>query len=121
MRDPHFESCGHPENLTLKEEEELCGLQCDRTLKIRFTDLSLDKFWISVKEEYPSYHSQESNKHIAASYMSEEAFSYLTTSIKSKDRNRLLSMENEIRVCLSKVGPWIKCLCSKRQAQDSSH
>jgi hypothetical protein len=28
-------------------------MQSDRTLKLGFTDLSLKKFWISVKEEYP--------------------------------------------------------------------
>jgi hypothetical protein len=40
--------------LTLREVEELCELQSDRALKMRFTDLPLDKFWISVKEEYPA-------------------------------------------------------------------
>ena len=99
MRDPYSESCGHPENLTLKEEEELYELQCDSTLKIRFTDLSLDKFWISVKEEYPTSHRKALNilLQFLTSYMCEQDFSYLTI-IKSKDRNRLFSIDNEIRV-----------------------
>ena len=120
IRDPFSESACHPENLTLKEEEELCELQCDRTLKMRFTDLSLDEFWISVKEEFPTIHRKASKilLQFSTSYMCEQAFSCLT-SIKSKDRNRLLSVENEIRVCLSKVRPQIKYLCNKRQAQVS--
>jgi hypothetical protein len=44
--------------LTLREEEELCELQSDHTLKMRFTDLSLEKFWSSVKEEYPAIHKK---------------------------------------------------------------
>jgi hypothetical protein len=55
------ESSAEPENLILREEEELCELQSDRILKMRFTDLSLDKFWISVP-----FHSQGNNKHTAA-------------------------------------------------------
>ena len=49
----------------------------------------------------------------STSYNYEQAFTYLT-SIKSKDRNRLLSIENEIHVCLSKVRPRIKYLCRNR-------
>ena len=52
VRDPYAESAGHPECLTLKNEEEICELQ------IRFIDLSLNKFWISVKEEYPTIHKK---------------------------------------------------------------
>ncbi|XP_021941809.1 zinc finger BED domain-containing protein 5-like isoform X2 [Zootermopsis nevadensis] len=119
VRDPYSESSAHPENLTLREEEELCGLQSDRTLKMRFTDLSLDKFWISVKE-YPAIHREAINilLQFSTAYMCEQRFSYLT-SIKTKDRNRLLSVEDEIRMYLSKVRPRIKYLGTKRQAQVS--
>ena len=119
VRDPYSEFCGHPENLTLKEEKELCELQCERTLKIRFTNQSLDKFWISVKEKYPTIHRKAINILLQFStfYMCEQAFSYLTN-IKSKDRNRLLSIEMKF-VCLSKVRSRIKHLCNKRQAQVS--
>jgi hypothetical protein len=39
--------------LPLKAEEELMGLKADRTLKFKFRELSLDIFWLPVKEEYP--------------------------------------------------------------------
>jgi hypothetical protein len=76
VREPFSESSAQPENLTLREEEELCELQSDRTLKIRFTNLPLDKFWISVKEEYPSIHRKAMNilLQFSTSYMCEQLF-----------------------------------------------
>ena len=118
MRDLYSVSFGHPENLILKEEEEFCDLQSNRTLKMRFTVLSLDKYWIFVKEECPTIYRKAINilLQFSTSNMCEQVFSYLT-SIKSKDRGRLLSVENEIRVCLFNVRPRITYLCSKREAQ----
>jgi hypothetical protein len=93
VRNPYSESSAEPENLTLREEEELCELQSDRTLKTRFTDLFLDKFWISVEEEYPAIHRKAINilLQFSSAYMCEQALSCLT-SIKIKDRNRLISV-----------------------------
>jgi hypothetical protein len=48
----------------------------------------------------------------------EQAFSCLT-SIKSKDRNHPISVEDELHACLFKVRPRIKYLSSKKQAQFS--
>ena len=102
MRNPYSESSGHPENLTLKGEEELCELQCDHTLKIIFTDLSLDKFWISVKEEFPTIHMKEIDVLLLflTSCTCELLFSYLT-SVKCKDKivSFLLRMKS-VCVCL---------------------
>jgi hypothetical protein len=92
LRNPNYESSVQPKYLTLREEEEHCELQSDHTLKIRFNDLSLDKFWISEKERYPAIHGK-------AIYI---AITCLT-SIKSKDTNHLISVENELCVCLSMV------------------
>jgi len=39
--------------------------------------------------------------------------------MKSKDRNHLLSLEDELVVCLSKIRSRIKQLCKKKQAQIS--
>ena len=41
-------------NLILAEEEELASISSNRGLKIKYDELSLEKFWISIKEEYPS-------------------------------------------------------------------
>jgi hypothetical protein len=40
-------------------------------------------------------------------------------SFKSKGRNHLISVEDKLHVCLSKVRPRIKHLCRKKQAQVS--
>lgn len=53
-----FRPSAQPENFTLREEEELSLLQSDHTLNMRFTDLSLYKFWISLEEWHPAIHRQ---------------------------------------------------------------
>jgi hypothetical protein len=120
VRDPFSESSAQPENLTSREEEEFCELQSDCTLRMRFTDLTLDKSWISVKEEYPAMHKKAMNILLQFStfYVREQPF-YCLTSMKNKDRNCLISVEDEIPVCLSQVPPRIEYLCSKQQAHVS--
>jgi hypothetical protein len=82
--------------------------------------LSLDKFWIPVEEEYSAMRRKAIYILLQFStlYLYEQAFSCLT-SIKSKGRNRLISVEHEICVCYSKVRPKIKYLWDKEQAQVS--
>jgi hypothetical protein len=48
----------------------------DRTLKMRFTDLSLDEYWISVKEEYPDTYRKAMNTLVqfSSSYLCEQVF-----------------------------------------------
>ena len=41
-------------NFRLCEEEELGSLSSDRGLKLKYAQLPLDPFWISVMEEYPT-------------------------------------------------------------------
>jgi hypothetical protein len=75
LRNPYSESSVQGENLTLREEDELCELQSNRTIKMRFTELSLDKFWISVKEEYRAIHRKAINilQQFLISYVCEQA------------------------------------------------
>ncbi len=86
--------------LSLQEEEELSELQCDRTLKIKLNEVSLDKFWILAKREYPviSVKALDVLLQFSTFYLCEQAFSCLTI-INSKSRNRLLSVEEELSVC----------------------
>lgn len=121
VRNPFIELSSNSQNLlSLQEEEEISELQCDRTLKMKFNEVSLDVFWISVRLEYPvvSAKALVILLQFSTSYLCEQAFSCLTT-IKSKSRNRLLSVEEELRVCLSKIRPRIPQLCKEKQAQVS--
>jgi len=52
----------------------------------------------------------------STSYLCEVGFLAMTT-IKHKKRERLLSAEEELRVCVTKTRPRIHALCRNRQAQ----
>lgn len=119
IRNPFMEisdDCG----LTLTEEEELAAISTDRGLKIKYTELSLENFWISIKEEYASI----SKKALAillqfsTSYLCELGFSTLTT-IKCKKRGTLQCIDEEMRVCLSNIRPNIEQIAKTHQAHVS--
>lgn len=120
VRDPFNISLSSLVGFELEEKEQFCELKNDRTLLLKLQELNINKFWIHVSAEYP----QLSKKALIAllpfstSYLCEQGFSALTN-IKSKNRERLLSVEEELRVCLSTIRPRIKSLCSTRQAQIS--
>jgi hypothetical protein len=101
--------------LSLQEEEEqLTELQCNRTMKIKFNEVSPDVFRISITKEYPVISTKAVNIFLqfSTSYLCEQAFSCLTN-IKSKERNRLLPVEEEMQVCLSKIWTRIQHLYKK--------
>jgi hypothetical protein len=51
VRNPFVEFSPNSQNLlSLQDEEQLTELQCDRTLKIKFNEVSPDVFWISIKK-----------------------------------------------------------------------
>lgn len=106
-------------DLTGREEEELAELASDRTLQMTFAQQTLTSFWCSVSQEYPLLHKKA--MHIllpfATTYLCETAFSMLTI-MKTKYRSRL-NVEDDMRLCLSKISPRIDKLCSRRQAHPS--
>jgi len=120
MRNPFSSSiCTSNFNLTL-QEEELKSLSTDRSLKIQFTEESLEDFWISVKEEYPKI----SEKALiillpfSTSHLCELGFSTLTN-IRNKKREKLLGVEEEMRVALSSICPCISQITKNKQSQIS--
>jgi hypothetical protein len=102
----------------MQEEEQLTELQCNCTFKMKFSEVPLDVFWLSVRKEYPviSAKAVKTVHQFSTSCLCEQDFSCLTN-IKSKHRNRLLSVEEELQVCLSKIQPRIQHLCNTKQAQ----
>lgn len=119
VRNP-FDSDLATHQLQLKEEEELLEMQNDRTLRIKFNSTELNIFWIGVSKEFPALSKKAMTVLLpfSTSYLCELAFSALTE-IKCKKRERLLYVEEELRVALSKIRPRIKKLCSEHQAHTS--
>jgi hypothetical protein len=56
--------------------------------------------------------------HFSTTYLWQHGFSGLAY-IKNKKREQLLSLDQEIRVCLSAIRPRIKQLCRSKQAHIS--
>ena len=89
----------------------------DRGLKIKHAGVPIDTFWIAVKEELAKK-ALTILMQFSTSYLCELGFSTLHN-IKSKKRERLCCIEEEMRVCLSEIHPDIEMVAKKHQAQDS--
>jgi len=101
-------------------EEELASHSSDRGLRMNHAELPPDAFWISVMQEYPSIAKKAIKVllQFSTSYLCELGFSTLN-SIKNKKRERLQSVEEELRVCLSHIRPNIAAVVRKSQAHVS--
>ena len=120
VRNPFLEILSKEGIFTLREEEELTDIRHDRTLKLEHRDSSLDSFWVSIENEYPTIAIKAIKILLlfSTTYLCELGFSSLTN-IKSVKRERLLSVEEEMRVCLSTIRPRIKEICKSKQSQIS--
>eukprot|EP00102_Acyrthosiphon_pisum_P027924 XP_016665134.1 PREDICTED: zinc finger BED domain-containing protein 5-like [Acyrthosiphon pisum] len=120
VRNPFSVSVNEVIGLTFVEEDNLISLKNDRTLKLKFKEMTVNKFWIYAQAEFPEISIKAITILLpfSTSYLCEQGFSAVTT-IKSKKRERLQSVEEELRVALSTVRPRIKHLCTTRQAQIS--
>ena len=118
IRDP-FNQESSTEKLILREREECAELRMDRTMKLKFSELPLDEFWLASASEYPtiSSHAIKQLLLFPTTYLCELAFSTLVY-MKSNRRSRL-SVEQDLRVALSSVPPRIKKICEQRQAHVS--
>ena len=107
-------------NLSTDEEEQLIELQNNCIYRSSFSEENLNDFWLSVVKKYPflSIKAIKILLPFASSWLCEFGFSALTE-IKSKKRQRLLAIDDGMRVCLTSLEPRFELICSKKQAQQS--
>lgn len=120
LRNPFIEESNTDVELTYNEQEELIEIRSDRTLKLKHSAQPLDIFWIQLRDEFPNISKRALTilLQFATSYLCEVGFSTLTN-IKTKRRERLLSVEQEMRVCLSTIRPRIAEICKQSQGHIS--
>ncbi|KOC62604.1 Zinc finger BED domain-containing protein 5 [Habropoda laboriosa] len=97
---------------SLQEKEKFITLSMDRTLKMKFSEITVEEFWISVETEFKTI-SKKAIKillQFSTSYLCELGFSTLTN-IKTKKRERLTNIEEEMRVAISHIRPDIENIC----------
>ena len=109
--------------LTLKEREESAELRMDRTMKLKFSELPLDQFWLASASAYPniSLHATEKLLLFSTTYLCELAFSTLDY-MKSNRRSRLYSIPPRIKMictCVSLVYKWAQVIEKKKVKMQS--
>ncbi|UYV65283.1 hypothetical protein LAZ67_3003804 [Cordylochernes scorpioides] len=94
----------HCEIQHLEEEmqENSIDLKNDLVFKRLFTEKELSEFWLCLNSKFPKLSNAaiESLLPFGSSYLCEQGFSTLTE-MKSKKRERLQMIDEEMRVCLS--------------------
>ncbi|UYV73394.1 hypothetical protein LAZ67_10003027 [Cordylochernes scorpioides] len=94
----------HCEIQHLEEEmqENLIDLKNDLVFKRLYTEKELSEFWLCLNSKFPKLSNAaiESLLSFGSSYLCEQGFSTLTE-MKSKKRERLQMIDEEMRVCLS--------------------
>lgn len=53
LRNPLIYDPSNSQQLSLIEEEELTDIRNDRTLKLKYKEVSLETFWIDIEKEFP--------------------------------------------------------------------
>ena len=107
-------------SLTLTEKQELSAVSTDRGLLTKYKELSLEALWISIEEEHLSISNIALTISLlfSTSYLCELGFSTLAT-IKCIKRVTLQCIDEEMRVCLSNIGPNIEEIARSHQAHVS--
>ena len=101
-------------------EENLIELRNDIIFKNLFAEKELSEFWICLNRNYPLL-TREALKLLlpfGSSYLCEQGFSTLTE-MKSKKRERLQIVDEEMRVSLSTTEPRLSLICSRKEAHVS--
>ncbi|XP_039459195.1 protein ZBED8-like [Oreochromis aureus] len=99
--------------------DEIIEIQQSQVQQQLFRTTTLSTFWCRQTDKYPIIAKEALDSFIpfVTTYLCEQSFSTMLD-IKTKKRNRLFC-ENDMRVALAKVKPFISKLVSQRQQQKS--
>ncbi|XP_067947213.1 protein FAM200A-like [Watersipora subatra] len=120
VRDPNSSASVVGEDMTLQVQEQLIELKQDRGLKLRITDLPFGQFLVDCCHGVPIL----DNKAVftllpfSTTHLCELKHSSLTAT-KTKNREKLRAVEEELRVCFSPIPARISALFLSKQAQVS--
>ncbi len=109
-----------PATLPSRLLEELIEISSDASLKAHFSEVPLESFWSEIAEEHPVCYVAAMKVLIpfSTTYLCEAGFSTMTA-LKTKYRARL-TLEDDMRLALSKISPRIDQIITRCQ-QQSSH
>lgn len=101
-------------------QEEFIDLKNNLLYQLRFSELILPDFWVMASNEYPllGLTAIKILLPFASSWYCEFGFSALTE-IKNRKRERLTSIDSEMRACLASLEPRFDKICGEKQDQRS--
>ncbi|KAI5152134.1 zinc finger BED domain-containing protein 5/7/8/9 [Enteropsectra breve] len=120
IRNPFNANDNSRYNFSLSEEEEFINLISDRSNRLKFLEMNVEEFWISIGKQFNNI----SKKAImillqfSTSYLCELGFSMLANII-TKKREKLVNVEEELRVAISSIRPDIEKICKDLTPQTS--
>ena len=101
-------------------ENYFLELRNNRTRRLKFNEVPLDKVWISVREEYKQVLNAtiEILLQFCITYWCEQSFSSLLL-IKNNIKSSLKEVDGELGLALTNIEPTTQRSCSLKQAQVS--
>ena len=102
-----------------KLQEEILDLMASGAAEMMFTASNVTEFWLSQTETFRNL--SRIALHLlpfSTTYLCEQEISTLMH-MKTKERNRLKSVDNQMRVCLSGIVPCFELLAENHQMQES--
>jgi hypothetical protein len=110
-----------PELLVLngwnEPEDELTEIRNGRKLNLKQSSTDTASFRLSLRQEYP-IKATEALLPVSTSCLCEAGFPTMNR-MKSKNRSRLQTLEEDLRVCLSIIRPRTRGIMTRHQAQAS--
>ena len=101
-------------------KEDLIDLKESRNMKMEFESMVLDNFWSIQLETYPKLAEKAlAVLPFSTTYLCEAGFSSLVY-LKNKYRNRLETVENDLRIALSNRQPRYEKLVDMKRQEKSN-